>query len=189
MLRASLCFLIVFFDLIARFSPAAAETFKWLQLGPSGLEARVITDAPGCPPVQLDETETSMTVRASPGETFPVTVCEAPIPSSVHSVAIAGVSLASPPVTDPKRIAVIGDTGCRLKRAIIFRLVTIPPNGRLPRSRRPLHARSPISWSTWETTITVRRRVRLPSPAALEVLSETTGPCGAQIFSRPRIHY
>ncbi len=115
MLRASLCFLIVFFDLIARFSPAAAETFKWLQLGPSGLEARVITDAPGCPPVQLDETETSMTVRASPGETFPVTVCEAPIPSSVHSVAIAGVSLASPPVTDPKRIAVIGDTGCRLK--------------------------------------------------------------------------
>ncbi len=115
MLRASLCFLAVSFDLVARVSPAGAETFKWLQFGPSGLEARAITDEPGCPTAQFDETETTMTVRASPGATFPVTVCAASIPSRVRSVAIAGDSLASPPATDLKRIVVIGDTGCKLK--------------------------------------------------------------------------
>ena len=115
MLRTALCFLAISLWPTAKISPAAAETFQWLQLGPAGVEARVITEEPSCPTLQLDDAEKRMTVRASPSDKFPVTVCAAPIPFEAHSVIIAGASLALPPVAEPKRIAVIGDTGCRLK--------------------------------------------------------------------------
>ena len=109
------CLLAIGFGLIAMISQAAAETFQWLQLGPAGLEARVITEEPSCPTTQIDGTEAGMTVRASPSDKFPLTVCAATIPSNANSVAIAGAPLALPPTGEPKRIAVIGDTGCRLK--------------------------------------------------------------------------
>jgi hypothetical protein len=109
------CLLAIGCGLIAMISQAAAETFQWLQLGPAGLEARVITEEPSCPTTQIDGTEAGMTVRASPSDKFPLRVCAATIPSNANSVAIAGAPLALPPTGEPKRIAVIGDTGCRLK--------------------------------------------------------------------------
>jgi hypothetical protein len=43
-----------------------AETFQWLQFGPSGLEARAITDEPACPPLQLDGAAQSRRRRLEP---------------------------------------------------------------------------------------------------------------------------
>jgi hypothetical protein len=114
-LQTALCRLVVGFGLFTKPSLAAAETFQWLQFGPLGLEARVITDEPNCPTAHIDDTETGMTVRASPSDKFPLTVCAAATPSNAHSVAVAGASLELPPAGEPARIAVIGDTGCRLK--------------------------------------------------------------------------
>jgi hypothetical protein len=54
-----------------------------------------------------------MRLRAAADPAFPVTVCEAPVPAAAGAVAVAGQPLRVPQGT-PRRIAVIGDTGCRL---------------------------------------------------------------------------
>ena len=95
-------------------SVAWAETYHWIQYGPGGLEARAITDQPNCPTASVDGVPKTMTIRASPDEQYPIKVCTLPIPANATSAAIAGIPVALP-VTEPKRIAVIGDTGCRLK--------------------------------------------------------------------------
>lgn len=92
-----------------------AETFQWLQFGPSGLEARAITDEPACPPLQLDGAASGMAVRAPASEKFPITVCSAAVPPGTHAITVGTAPLALPPASEPTRIAVIGDTGCRLK--------------------------------------------------------------------------
>jgi predicted phosphodiesterase len=118
-LRTALCLLAIGLGLLAKISLATAETFQWLQLGPVGLEARVITEEPSCPTLRLDDAQSLMGVRASSDDRFPIKVCSAAIPPDAHSVAIAGASLALPPAAELKRVAVIGDTGCRLKGVYI----------------------------------------------------------------------
>jgi hypothetical protein len=93
--------------------------------------ARAITTAASCPAIEIDGRSAPMAVRAplSPiplrpqtGETkdrpvpasSPVQSCEAPVPAGAHSVTVAGRNLPLP-LTEPQRIVVIGDTGCRLK--------------------------------------------------------------------------
>ncbi len=87
----------------------------WLQLGPSGaLLARAVTTDPACPEIALDGAAAPMPPRAQPdAPAFPVLVCEAPVPPGTATVAVAGRPLPLPPA-QPRRIAVIGDTGCRL---------------------------------------------------------------------------
>jgi hypothetical protein len=114
-----LCLLALCLCLGPAYSLARAETFHWLQLGPDGPEARAITDEQRCPPLQLDSAERGMTVRAAKSEQFLITVCSLPIPSEAHSVAIGGAPVALAPPSEVKRIAVIGDTGCRLKGGYI----------------------------------------------------------------------
>jgi hypothetical protein len=105
---------IVFASVALTASRAAAETVhRWAQYGPAGLEARAITDQPACPSIEVDGQAARMAVRAAPGEGFPVTVCALPVPAA-KSVAVGGVPLAIP-AGEPRRILVIGDTGCRLK--------------------------------------------------------------------------
>jgi calcineurin-like phosphoesterase family protein len=99
-------------------STASAEIYHWVQYGPSGLEARVITDQPACPAARIDEAQKTMAIRAAPGGQFPVTVCTLRIPADARSAAVADVPVALP-VSEPRRIAVIGDTGCRLKRQYV----------------------------------------------------------------------
>lgn len=85
----------------------------WLAFGPGGqLFARVIVSGE-CPAISLDGIDAPMTRRAEGTPAFPVVACEAAIPFGVASASIAGQSLPVPsgPYT---RIAVIGDTGCRL---------------------------------------------------------------------------
>ncbi|MGJ7917291.1 metallophosphoesterase [Massilia sp. LXY-6] len=97
--------------------------------------ARAITTSARCPSIEIDGRAAPMAVRAPlaaipprPGApaaagagearpvppSSPVQSCETALPANVRSVAVAGHALPLP-VAEPKRIVVIGDTGCRLK--------------------------------------------------------------------------
>lgn len=90
--------------------------YAWLQLGPGGERiARVVTEAPECPHVEIDGRALAMQVRAAPEPpTFPVLTCEAVVPSTAKSASIAGIELPLPH-DEVRRIAIIGDTGCRIE--------------------------------------------------------------------------
>jgi hypothetical protein len=96
----------------------SGEIFRWTQYGPDGLEARAVTDAPACPAVEVDGAAATMAVRAAPGEQFPVIACALSLPAATKSASIADVPVAVP-AAEPRRIVVIGDTGCRLKGSYI----------------------------------------------------------------------
>ncbi len=105
--------------------------YTFVVLGPDGAAvARAITSAAECPAIVLDGDARAMVVRARPGtvpqrptvsapaaskpSSFPVLTCEAAIPAGTERAAIAGRALPLPKAT-PKRIVVLGDTGCRIK--------------------------------------------------------------------------
>ncbi len=90
--------------------------YAWLMLGPGGERiARAITGGDACPALEVDGREAAMQVRAAPEPPmFPVLTCEAAIPSGATRVAVDGVVLPLPDA-EVSRIAVIGDTGCRLE--------------------------------------------------------------------------
>ncbi len=96
----------------------AAESYAWTQFTSSGLEARAATSDASCPKATLDGRETPMRVRATPNEAFPVLVCTLAIPKGAGAASVNGRPLAlAPPRAN--RIALIGDTGCRLKAMIL----------------------------------------------------------------------
>ena len=98
---------------------AIAQDYHWVQLGPRGLEARTIVgNAAECPAATVDGAAMTMTVRAEPGDNYPIRVCSLAIPPGGPAVTIAGKPLPLPP-TDPKRILLLGDSGCRLKGSLI----------------------------------------------------------------------
>jgi hypothetical protein len=99
-------------------------------LGDNGaIQARVVTKDTACPSVTEDGRTIPMTVRAAPATlplrgtklpaeenkpaAYPVTVCEATLPKG--RTAMVGGHRLPLPVAEPKRIVVIGDTGCRIK--------------------------------------------------------------------------
>jgi hypothetical protein len=93
--------------------------------------ARVITAAANCPALTVDGRQLAMTVRAQPAtlaqrptaskpedskpSDFPVLVCEAALPAAVASASVQGQALPLPHAAT-RRIVVIGDSGCRLKK-------------------------------------------------------------------------
>jgi hypothetical protein len=101
-------------SLAASAQAAAAETFRWTQYGPNGIEARAVTDAATCPSATVDGSPVAMSPRAAPGEGYPVLACALALPATVRTLDIAGIPAALP-VAEPRRIAIIGDTGCRLE--------------------------------------------------------------------------
>ena len=87
----------------------------WVQVvPPSTGVVRVITEADDCPAVRFDDKMMSMHVRATPDPDYDVLVCEAPVPDDVTRIEVAGRTL-KPVVRNPQRIAIVGDTGCRMK--------------------------------------------------------------------------
>jgi hypothetical protein len=92
-------------------TPALADS-AWVQPVAGGYEARIVTEATSCPVLKDAARETPMTVRASASDKFPL-VCGAPLAPGVQA-SINGVPLPAPMVA-PKRILVLGDTGCRIK--------------------------------------------------------------------------
>jgi hypothetical protein len=92
---------------------AAALPPAWLEFGPDGrLIARVIVERE-CPALAADGFDVPMSRRAPASDAFPVVTCEASIPFGTRSASILNQDLSLPegPI---RRIAVIGDTGCRL---------------------------------------------------------------------------
>jgi hypothetical protein len=98
---------------IASPEPAASLPPAWLEFGPEGrLITRVIVDGE-CPSLVIDDLDVDMTRRAPASDAFPVTACEATVPFGTSSASILNQDLPLPrgPI---RRIAVIGDTGCRV---------------------------------------------------------------------------
>lgn len=90
---------------------------RWIQYGPNNtVLARAITLSASCPAASVGGAPLALAVRSAPNATFPVTVCEAAVPAGTGATTatIDGVALKLP-VAQPRRIVVVGDTGCRLK--------------------------------------------------------------------------
>ena len=103
----------------------AAVVNQWVQFAPDDtVLIRAIEDTPanGCPaalldgvPLTLSQRGTVTTAAQAPKSYYPILMCEsAPVPAFGHtSASVAGVALRMP-VANPRRILVIGDTGCRV---------------------------------------------------------------------------
>jgi uncharacterized protein (TIGR03437 family) len=100
---------------IAVAAGTATSIARFLLLGPNGaIVARAITSENVCPPIVIDGTSQVMTTRSAPTLPFyPVLSCEATVPASANSVSIEGQTL-NMPVSNPQRVTVLGDTGCRM---------------------------------------------------------------------------
>jgi hypothetical protein len=107
--------------------PAPAQVdAAWLQFGAQGsLLVRAITHAGTCPTVELGDRAMSMAERAAPGGAFPVRSCESVLPEGERQVDVAGRHLVVSNAP-PRRIAVLGDTGCRLKQVDGFQACNDP---------------------------------------------------------------
>ena len=99
--------------------PVAAQAADraWVQATATGFEARLVTGAATCPILRTDKGDVAMTARAAANTNFPL-VCAAPVPTGAARADIDGMSLQLP-VTNPQRILVLGDTGCRIKGAAL----------------------------------------------------------------------
>ncbi len=108
-------------------TPPAAALATWVVMGPSGVAiARVITKHATCPTITLGTQSQPMRVRAQPSPSnFPVLVCETIIPPGTLSAVIEGRPLPLPKV-NPQRIAVVADTGCRLRPGVAFQACNDP---------------------------------------------------------------
>ncbi len=95
---------------------AGAEPARqWVEFAADGaLSVRaVIAPDAACPPVTADGAAVAMAPRGMPDGAFPVQVCEARVLAATARLAIAGAALPTLPAS-VRRIAVIGDTGCRI---------------------------------------------------------------------------
>lgn len=107
-----------------------ATLHRWTQLGPDGrISLRSIVDGAGdCPTAIVDGARVPLQVRAgatasgaprpSPDNPafrpeFAVTACEATLPAARQ--ARIGHDALPLPAADPRRIVIVGDTGCRIK--------------------------------------------------------------------------
>ena len=122
--------------LLSTVAAAAAPTgdfslTSYVLLGEDGARvARVITPQTSCPGMTVDGQSAAMAPRAPAGtvalrttispptdskpSTFDGLVCEATIPATAKTAAVAGRNLPLPPAVI-RRVVVIGDTGCRIK--------------------------------------------------------------------------
>ncbi len=95
-------------------STAVAQAAPWVEMTSGGAEIRTVTTALQCPRALIDGRAIVMTERAGPNEKFPNRVCSTPVPIHARRAPVAGQQVALPKAR-PRRIVVIGDTGCRLK--------------------------------------------------------------------------
>ncbi|MBQ5965131.1 metallophosphoesterase [Massilia sp. ZL223] len=112
--------------------PAPADEPAFVVLGPDGeARARLVTRERGCPEISVDGRAVPMAVRvpygaipSRPGAdpvlagapSSAVLTCEQVLPAGVRTASVRGQPLALP-VPAPRRIVVLGDTGCRLKKS------------------------------------------------------------------------
>ncbi|WP_228894004.1 metallophosphoesterase family protein [Pseudoduganella aquatica] len=112
----------------------------YVLMGDGGAVARVVLDAPACPALVVDGASRPMALRAAPAtlplransakedaqpSAFPLRVCEAALPPGAATASVTSGGAPAPaysvslplPRDQPRRIVVIGDTGCRLKKS------------------------------------------------------------------------
>jgi hypothetical protein len=107
--------------------PARAEILaRWVQYAPGNtvLLRAVVTDA-GCPAATRNGAEVALLPRVGADADFPVTVCEASVPAAPADVTLGGVAMHMP-VAAPKRILVLGDSGCRLQAPAYYQACNDP---------------------------------------------------------------
>lgn len=88
-----------------------APYYSWVQLGAQGVQAKALVTGFQCPDVVVDDQTIAMKVRVRANPTYPLTTCEATLPSTAKKISIAGHALPAPNL-DPQRIVILGDTGC-----------------------------------------------------------------------------
>ena len=96
---------------------AQAEPLNaWIAYGSDALPHLRAIAEPGaaCPAARADDHDLPLTPRMAPDQAFPVTVCDGPLPKGAIRVSVGGIDLRAP-VAEPRRIVVLGDTGCRIK--------------------------------------------------------------------------
>ena len=127
------------FDLtVACPSDAAALASSWVEIGASNQAiARVLTPYAACPSITVDGVTSPMTLRSSPGtmplrttstdptlaaamtsgnskpSAFTTSSCEFLVPATAQAASIGDVKLPLPKAV-VNRIAIVGDTGCRI---------------------------------------------------------------------------
>ena len=127
-LLATLCLLV---GCAARPAGEGATLHRWTQLGPDGhISLRSIVDGTGdCPTAIVDGAGVPLQVRAGATASeaprqlpdnpafrpeFAVTACEATLPAAARQASIGNDALPMP-AADPRRIVIVGDTGCRIQ--------------------------------------------------------------------------
>jgi len=99
----------------ASVATAAELPAPWVELGADGVLSVRAVVAPGnpCPPVSADGAAVASLPRGAPDAAFPVQICEARVPAATARLAAGGIQLPVLPAT-VRRIAVFGDSGCRI---------------------------------------------------------------------------
>ena len=106
--------------LLALAVSASAQNPMWLEFAPGGrVLARAVVET-SCPQIAMDGKVSTMAPRSAPDARAPNgppagqrLVCEKDV-TGAAKLAIAGTAMKMPP-KNPRRIVVIGDTGCRIK--------------------------------------------------------------------------
>ncbi|MEM8743695.1 MAG: metallophosphoesterase [Pseudomonadota bacterium] len=101
--------------LLASAPRAQNKTYQWVQPEPGNkIAVRLITSDASCPELTVEGRSMAMARRVGPIEDFPEYVCELELPQTTTSIALNGRPLPTFPAK-VERIAVIGDTGCRIR--------------------------------------------------------------------------
>ena len=109
-----LFFALIILSLAAGVANAAGHIDAWTQITPQGTEVRAAVAGDACPVLDVDGTPQPMSLRAAADADFPVRLCQALVPEHAKAVRVDGQPVPAP-VTQPRRILIFGDTGCRLK--------------------------------------------------------------------------
>lgn len=106
----------------ARAQPVASSAWVQVVRG-GGAEVRAVVHG-ACPGVEFDAASprATMSERAAIDDNFP-TVCSLAVPSDAKLIRLfladGSTQLLTAPVTNPQRVLVLGDTGCRIKGTFV----------------------------------------------------------------------
>lgn len=100
---------------LALAGPAAATPVAaWVQMTGQGAQVRAVVAGRDCPTLEADGKALAMWQRAGPVDGFPHRVCQARLPAGARRASVDGASLPVPKAR-PRRLVILGDSGCRLK--------------------------------------------------------------------------
>ena len=99
-------------------APGPGEPSVWVEQVQGGQQVRAATLQPRCPVLNVDGEPTAMQVRAAADAIYPVTLCQLSLPAGARRATLGGAAL---PLLKgpPQRILIFGDTGCRIKDALV----------------------------------------------------------------------